>query len=112
MAFDKALLYVKGGLAVASIRNTAADLDGGVFSAVNTTIVTNTRVGYALGAGLEYAFAPNWTAKIEYLYSNYGSFVSADAAGELYRHTNDVHAVKLGVNYLFSTGPSAVVARY
>ncbi len=28
------------------------------------------------------------------------------------RIRSDIHTVKIGVNYLFSTGPSAVVARY
>ncbi len=113
-AVDRALLYVKGGLAVATIRNIAADLDNGntTFDPDHTINVTRTRAGWAIGGGLEYAFAPNWTAKVEYLYSNFGSFRTIDANGELYRHTNDMHAIKLGVNYLFSTGPAAVVARY
>jgi outer membrane immunogenic protein len=29
---------------------------------------TTTKAGYALGAGVEYAFLSNWSAKIEYLY--------------------------------------------
>ncbi|MBN8943452.1 MAG: porin family protein [Rhizobiales bacterium] len=111
---DRALFYVKGGLAVATIRNIAADLDGGntVMDPTATSQVTRTRAGWAIGGGVEYAFAPNWSARLEYLYSNFGSFTSSDLNGGLYRHTNDVHAVKLGVSYLFRTGPGAVVARY
>ena len=29
--------------------------------------------GYTVGAGLEYMFAPNWSAKVEYQYYNFGS---------------------------------------
>lgn len=111
---DRALFYVKGGLAVATIRNIAADLDNSntEMDPSSTSRVTRTRAGWAIGGGVEYAFAPNWSARLEYLYSNFGSFTSSDISGGLYSHTNDVHAVKLGVSYLFRTGPSAVVARY
>ena len=29
--------------------------------------------GYTVGAGAEYMFAPNWSAKLEYMYYNFGS---------------------------------------
>jgi outer membrane immunogenic protein len=31
-----------------------------------------TRVGWTAGAGVEWAFADNWTAKLEYLYVDLG----------------------------------------
>lgn len=31
-------------------------------------------VGWTADAGVEYAFAPNWTARIEYLYVDLGKF--------------------------------------
>ena len=31
------------------------------------------RVGYTIGAGLEWMFASNWSAKVEYLYYDLGS---------------------------------------
>ena len=69
-----------------------------------------TRVGWTLGAGVEYAVTQNWTVKAEYSYYNFGT----RTLGPTYAGTvrSDAHTVKLGVNYLFSTGPSAVVARY
>jgi len=111
---DRALFYVKGGLAVATIRNIAADLDNNNsdMDPFSTSRVTRTRAGWAIGVGVEYAFAPNWSARFEYLYGNFGSFPSSDLNGGLYSHHNDVHAVKLGVTYLCRTGPSAVVARH
>jgi outer membrane immunogenic protein len=33
----------------------------------------NHKDGYTVGAGLEYMFAPNWSAKLEYQYYNFGS---------------------------------------
>jgi outer membrane immunogenic protein len=115
VAVDRALIYVKVGLAVASIRNTASDLlvdpppinfDLGDFSRV-----TRTRVGFGIGAGLDYAFTPNWIGRVEYMYKDYGAHTSTNADGDVFRHRNHEHSVRLGVSYLFSA-PSAVVARY
>ena len=48
-------------------------------------------------------FAPNWSAKAEYQYYNFGdtTFTSgpADIAGRNFR--NDEHTAKVGVNYRF-----------
>ena len=106
LAFDKALLYVTGGLAYGGVSIGAVPGPVGVTS-------SRTRLGFALGTGVEYAFAPNWTAKLEYMYYNFGSATyTTSVAAEFIRATPQVHTVKIGVNYLFSTGPSAVVARY
>ena len=32
----------------------------------------NTRFWYAAGAGVEYAFTPNWSVKVEYLFTDPG----------------------------------------
>jgi outer membrane immunogenic protein len=113
---DRALVYVKAGLAVGTVRNTASDLlndpppvnfDLGDFSRT-----TRTRLGYGVGAGVEYAFTPNWIGRVEYMFKDYGSFTSTNADGDFFRHQNHEHSVRLGLSYLFSTGPSAVVARY
>jgi outer membrane immunogenic protein len=40
------------------------------FNGVKTT---HTQSGWTGGAGLEWAFADNWTAKVEYLYVNLGN---------------------------------------
>jgi len=102
IAVDKALFYATGGLAYGSTRIASA----GFLS------TTRTRVGFALGAGVEYAFTPNLTAKVEYMYYNLGTANYQQSPIEFMRATPQIHTVKLGVNYLFSTGPSAVVARY
>jgi outer membrane immunogenic protein len=50
---------------------------GGAFANVQTTFngVTNShaQAGWTAGLGMEWAFANNWSAKIEYLYANIGS---------------------------------------
>lgn len=60
-AFNTALLYVKGGAAVTTDH----------FDVLNANVVVaNTgsqdRWGGTVGAGIEFAFAPNWSAAVEY----------------------------------------------
>ena len=71
------------------------------------------RNGYTVGAGLEYMFAPNWSAKAEYQYYNFGSttFTSGPADIVGVRGREDEHTVKVGVNYRFGWGGPAA-SRY
>ena len=50
---------------------------GGAFANVQTnfngTTTSHTQSGWTAGAGIEWAFADNWTAKVEYLYVNLGN---------------------------------------
>src|SRR5208282_842494 len=66
-AFDRLLVYGKGGVALAHDLISLNDIAGGT---ANTDL---TRVGWTAGAGLEYALDRNWTAKIEYDYLGFGS---------------------------------------
>jgi high affinity Mn2+ porin len=45
----------------------------------------NVRPGWAAGAGLEYAFAPHWSVRLEYLYARFGKLTSATSGAELAR---------------------------
>ena len=53
--------------------------------------------GYTVGAGLEYMFAPNWSAKAEYQYYNFGSttFTGGPAPIVGTRFRDDEHTVKV-----------------
>jgi outer membrane immunogenic protein len=97
-----ALLYAKGGYAWRN--NNFGVSVGGVPTAVTTT--GNNKDGYTVGAGLEYLFAPNWSAKAEYQYYNFGNTTftagPADVVGTRFR--NDEHTAKVGVNYRFGWG--------
>ncbi|HBK05593.1 MAG TPA: hypothetical protein DDZ81_06980, partial [Acetobacteraceae bacterium] len=64
-----ALLYVKGGYAF-SDNNDSLTL-GGVPAAF--ALNGGHSDGYTVGAGLEYMFTQNWSAKIEYQYYNFGN---------------------------------------
>ena len=105
MAFDRWLVYGKGGAAWARDRYSTN------FYTFPGTEVTDTRLGWTVGAGVEYAFAPQWTAKLEYNYMDFGTRNVSFAPGFSTDIDQQIHAVKLGVNYKFGW-PGAIIARY
>jgi outer membrane immunogenic protein len=54
--------------------------------------------GWSAGGGVEYAFMPTWSIKLEYLHYGLGS---ATYFGVLNTGNIDIETVKVGVNYLF-----------
>lgn len=61
-ALNNVLLYVKGGAAVTDNKYSSFFTAAGVeFNAAS-----DTRWGGAVGAGIEYGFAPNWSVGVEY----------------------------------------------
>ena len=115
-AVNNALFYVKGGAAVTSDRYRNFTTATGVQV---TNSVGDSRWGAAVGVGLEYGFAPNWSAGIEYdhmfMQDRTTNFVNngvAAAAGVPFatdRIRQDVDVVTVRVNYRWG-GP--VVAKY
>jgi len=106
-AFDRVLVYGKGGFAWADEDHhqnfTPA---GGVATTVSTT--GNTHTGWVAGAGIEVALWDNWTGKAEYNYIDLGRenllFTnSAPAPGPRATDNWDIeqriHVVKFGLNY-------------
>jgi outer membrane immunogenic protein len=61
-AFDRFMPYVTGGLAVGNIKTSYPGF----------TTVDDTNAGWTAGGGIEFAFAGNWTAKVEYLHVDLG----------------------------------------
>jgi high affinity Mn2+ porin len=58
----------------------------------------NTRLGWSAGAGVEYAFAPHWSARLEYLYSRFGTADIGFASGTHYASTMDFQSLRVGLN--------------
>ena len=55
-----------------------------------------------LPALAEWAFAPNWSLKSEYLYVNLGDNDFTAPGGQFSTHTEtDFHTVRMGLNYRF-----------
>jgi outer membrane immunogenic protein len=109
-AFGNALLYAKGGVAF-------ADWNANFRTSNFGTIVNagNTETGWMVGGGLEYGFAPNWSAKIEYNFMSFdldrSSFTFGGVTSAI-DHNLDIHVVKAGINYRFGGFAAPVAARY
>ena len=69
--------------------------------------------GYTVGAGVEYMFAPSWSAKVEYQYYDFGRsrFTTPTPLIPVGSFRTEDQTVKAGVNYRFNWG-SPLVARY
>jgi outer membrane immunogenic protein len=57
--------------------------------------------GWTAGAGIEYAFQPNWSAKVEYLHYGFDSASYTFPVGTFASGNVDVDTIKVGINYLF-----------
>jgi len=112
-AANNVLFYVKGGAAVTSDRYYGYTVPAGV----TFDEAKETRWGGVVGVGLEYGFAPNWSAGVEYNHMFMGTksqnFTSVIApigvASRTDRISQDVDLVTVRVNYRWG-GP--VVAKY
>jgi outer membrane immunogenic protein len=110
-AAGPALFFVSGGAAVGELQHRYdAALNGG---ADNSFVQNKTRWGWTVGAGAEYMFAPNWSAKLEYNYIDLGksTIQYTPVITNRSEWTDTFHTVKVGVNYHFGA-PAPVVARY
>jgi len=58
----------------------------------------NIRLGWAAGAGIEYAFAPHWTVRLEYLYSQYERAIARFPSGTTYNSSLDFQQIRIGLN--------------
>jgi outer membrane immunogenic protein len=113
-AADNWLFYVKGGGAWTQGNSAGTGfLANGTF--FDTTSTSTNRTGWTVGVGVEWGFAPNWSAKIEYNYLDMGSInlpvVSSAGIISNLSSTETINVVKAGVNYRFNWG-APVVARY
>jgi outer membrane immunogenic protein len=97
-AWDRTLLYATGGWAYGHVKNAfnyPAYPDEGASS-------NNWRSGWTVGGGLEYAFTPNWTARVEGLYVDLGnSDAGTNISGCRFGFKNHYGIARVGVNYKF-----------
>ena len=96
--------YVTGGAAFTRTEDTQAGTDQG----------RKNLTGWTIGAGVEWAFAQNWSAKVEYLHADFGHPTIFNPAISLNnRHSVDnLNIVRIGLNYKFDWGKGPVAAKY
>ena len=91
VALDRALLYVTGGYAGAEMKATYAGIGS----------QSDWRNGGVIGAGLEYAFTNNISAKAEYLYAPFYSKTYFGGTAGYEKSGLDMSLIRAGLNYKF-----------
>jgi outer membrane immunogenic protein len=125
---DRAMLYVKGGLAWAYERHAIDTIFfGGKGTGETATVTAETkhwRWGGMLGAGVEFAFTNSISGKLEYNYMDFGTRTYAfgpvsnpfgdpgESESLEVKIRQSIHLVKVGLNFRWDVGKAPVVARY
>lgn len=97
------LFYVTGGLAIAQVDLTDNFLGLHGIGPINSS-VSDVRAGWTAGGGAEWAVAPRWSIKVEYLHVDLGSETDVGAsainlAAITHMHSLTENIARLGVNY-------------
>jgi high affinity Mn2+ porin len=110
-AFDRWLYYGTAGFAWTQDNLTRTQLNDNPLGTAGGTIESKypVRSGWTIGAGVEAPLMPHWTARLEYLYSAYGTAsVTFPLAGQRFDSNLATQEVRLGLNYqLGDTGTKA-----
>jgi outer membrane immunogenic protein len=120
------LIYGDGGLAYGEVKAATGigqvNFPFGGFGSFGS--ISNTRVGWTAGGGVEWLFAPNWSFKVEYLYYDLGrvtyglspltltSAVGAFSSAPFSSTRFNGNIVRAGLNYHFVWAPPPIVAKY
>jgi len=100
------LVYGTGGFAYGNLNIPT----GGWWNGGNSGQVAT---GWTAGGGLEYAFSPNWSAKVEYLFTNIGANYNTWGGWGSTTERVHINTVRAGLNYRFNWGGAGpVVAKY
>ena len=83
-AFDRFLPYFTAGAAFGDVRAEAVGFSG----------TTKTQFSWVVGGGVEYAFLCNWSAKIEYLYTDLDTVSGGELRNRDRHHAEDEHRAR------------------
>lgn len=104
-AVNSALIYAKGGAAFVDEDYSTGTGSGscsappGVQCAAINAQASSTRMGWTVGAGAEWAFAPRWSARVEYNYVDTGSKNVTFNAGGSANIKQTLHLLEFGLSY-------------
>jgi outer membrane immunogenic protein len=108
-AINTVLIYAKGGAAFVDVDHAVIDASA-LPPGINTIVTgfSDTKTTWTAGGGVEWAFAPNWSVKAEYMFIALDDVDTscgvATLGGGTFCFTHDVggiHTGKLGVNFRF-----------
>ena len=106
-AWDRVLIYATGGVAF-------AELNAHLQTILGYDSVSNTRTGWTIGGGIEYAISNNWSVRAEYRYAQFGhstlvgnSFFGIESGllGANLSRTVNENRVNVGFSYKFELVP-------
>jgi outer membrane immunogenic protein len=124
-AWNNWLVYATGGLALTELKSNYLFSDT-FATAFESASISDTRVGWAVGGGVEYAFAGPWSVKLEYLHTEFDN-VSVGSANLIaftppipfpmnpWVHTVNLKSnlVRAGLNYKLNLfGGAPILAKY
>ena len=104
-AVNNWLFYATGGLAVTNLEGDLLFTDS--FGALQSAAINSNKLGYTVGAGVEWGISDRLSAKVEYLYLNFDRTVAAQTStnipAQVFNQSEDLtgHMVRLGLNYRF-----------
>jgi outer membrane immunogenic protein len=106
-----ALLYATGGLAVTELKLANTFADNFTPQTLGASSNNVTKAGWAVGGGVEWKFVPQWSAKLEYMYVDFGSVSTTLVTNNAFAFpfvnsmstSADLKAniVRVGLNYQF-----------
>ena len=93
-AWDRLLAYGTAGVAFGTVK-------GNILNAPGFPEGSSSRIGFIYGGGLEWAFAPKWSVKGEYLRTDFGDKVTYIGIESISLKNLDI--VRFGLNYNFGS---------
>jgi outer membrane immunogenic protein len=101
MAWDRALVYVAGGVAFADFAYKGGPAPGPACCGFS-----DSRAGFTIGGGVEYAFTDNLIARVEYRFNDFGAAqggLSPIFPTVIAKVNNDYSEVRAGLEWKFGT---------
>jgi len=111
-AMGNALIFVAGGASFSDLKLSVSS------PGANSYAITKDSVGWTIGGGVDYAFTPNWIARVEYLYdevpsTTYGFLATSGLTYDDVRVKSSESTVRAAIIYKFGLPEAApVVAKY
>ena len=96
VVFGNTLFYGTAGAAFMGVDEESIGNTSG-----ETAYNKDVRSGWVAGAGIEHAFTPRMSAKIEYLHMYFGTYEGLSDNREDFSFQNDLDLVRVGMNYKF-----------
>ena len=109
IAADRNLAYITGGAAFTRASYSESYVDGAAPAGAGLATISKSLVGWAAGAGWEYALAEHWTFRAEYLFARFATSNGLGAITDAGGGANALHGsadltiqlLRAGLNFKF-----------